>query len=82
MKTRHKFRHSFYHQILILARQRLILVKEKRFINEYFLSSSSLTKLTLIQTWSELLVPLVNMIKGGCKNKKSALLKNKNLTFH
>ncbi len=40
MKTQHKFRHSFYHQILILARQRFILVTEKRFAYEYF----SLTK--------------------------------------
>ncbi len=40
---RHTFRHSFYHQILVLARQRLILVTEKRLIDEYFSS----TKLTL-----------------------------------
>ncbi len=39
-KMRHKFRHSFYHQILVLARQRLVLVTEKRFVDEY---SSSLS---------------------------------------
>ncbi len=47
MKTRHKFRHSFYHQILVLARQRLILVTEKRLVDEYFSLSSLSTKLTL-----------------------------------
>ncbi len=46
-KTRHTFRHSFYHQILVLACQRLVLVTEKRFVDDYFSSSSSLTKLTL-----------------------------------
>ncbi len=44
MKTRHTFHHSLYHQILILTRQRLVLVKENRFVAEYFLSSFSLTK--------------------------------------
>ncbi len=44
----HKFRQSFYHQILILAR--LVLVTEKMFVNEYFSSSSSLMKLTLPQS--------------------------------
>ncbi len=34
------------HQILVLARQRLVLVTVKRFVDDYF--SSSLTKLTLI----------------------------------
>ncbi len=47
-KTLHKFHHSFYHQILVLARQRLVLVTEKRFVDEYFSSSSSSTKLTLL----------------------------------
>ncbi len=45
-KTRHTF-HCFYHQILVLVRQRLFLVTGNIFVNEYF--SSSLTKLTL--TW-------------------------------
>ncbi len=44
-KMRHKFHYSFYHQILVLARQRLILVTENMFVNEYF--SSPLTKLIL-----------------------------------
>ncbi len=43
-KTRHTFHHSLYHQILILTHQRLVLVKENRFVAEYFLSSFSLTK--------------------------------------
>ncbi len=30
----HTFLHSFYHQILVLDRQCLVLVKEKRFVNE------------------------------------------------
>ncbi len=44
-KTRHTFRHSFYHQILVLARQRLVLVTEKRFVDDYFSSSSSLNEI-------------------------------------
>ncbi len=52
-KTRHTFRHSFYHQILVLARQRLVLVTEKRFVDDYFSSSSSLTKLTLTRSHSQ-----------------------------
>ncbi len=37
-KTQHKFHHSFNHQIYTddKARQRLVLVTEKRFVNEYF----------------------------------------------
>ncbi len=42
-----------------------------------------------IQTWSELLAPLVNMIKEGSENKPALLIllifylkKNDNLTFH
>ncbi len=47
-KTQHKFHHSFYHQILFLARQRLVLVTEESFVEEYFSSSFSSTKLTLV----------------------------------
>ncbi len=38
----------FNHQISVLARQRLLLVTEKMFVDDYFSSSSSLTKLTLV----------------------------------
>ncbi len=48
-KTWHTFLLSFYHQIFILARQRLVLVTEKMFVDEYFSSSFSSMKLTLVQ---------------------------------
>ncbi len=42
-----------------------------------------------LHTWSELLVPLVNMIKEGCENKSALIhlifyffLNHRNLTFH
>ncbi len=52
MKTQHTFRHIFYNQILILARQCLVLVTEKRLIDGYFSSSFSSTKLTLVSSAS------------------------------
>ncbi len=47
--------------MLVLARQRLVLVTEKRFIAEYFSSSFSSTKLTLFPTapWSHLRVDFI-----------------------
>ncbi len=50
MKKRHTFHHNSYHQILVLDPQRLVLVTEKRFVDEYFSSSFSSTKLTMIYT--------------------------------
>ncbi len=58
-KTRHTFHHSFYHQTLVLACQRLVLVTGKRFIDDYFSSSSSLTKLTLSCSYVK------SMVNGG-----------------
>ncbi len=45
--TWHTFRHRFYYRILVLARQRLVLVAEKMFVDEYFSLSFLSTKLTL-----------------------------------
>ncbi len=38
LNVRHKFLHRFYHQILVLAGQHLLLVTGKRFVDEYFSS--------------------------------------------
>ncbi len=56
----------------------------------YKINLKIIDMLHFIQSWSELLAPLVNMIKEGSENKPALLillifyffLNHKNLTFH
>ncbi len=76
---------------------RIFMKQKQAFINVFkviFKQLNALTKsinykkLLCIHTWSELLVPLVNMIKEGCENKCALLilllffLNHRNQSFH